>query len=373
MRFLREERARLDSALPGLDEQLADCGLMALEQQDNPGLALFRKAGGAGALVPEKHGGLGLSALAALSATRAIAARSPSLAVAATMHNFSVASLVALAERSEGFEWMLIDAIARDRLLVASAFAEGRTGQNILRPAMRAETEDGQWVVSGRKRPCSLSRSMDLLTASVNLAETGVELGIALIPATTPGISVRPFWNSLVLNGAESDEVTLDRVSVADELMVRPEPGLDELQTIGLVWFTLLISGCYLGAASALAERLLLRRRATAEVRSGICASLETAMFALERVASRVDDGACGADELAMALAARYTTQDLVTRTTSAAVEALGGMSFVESPEVAYLSATVHALAFHPPSRASLATAFDDYFDGAELRLEETL
>ena len=77
--------------------------------------------------------GGGATARQDLRCTRAIGARTPSLAVAATMHNFSVASLVALSQHSEGFEWMLLDAIARDRLLAASAFAEGLSGQGIWR------------------------------------------------------------------------------------------------------------------------------------------------------------------------------------------------------------------------------------------------
>ena len=103
----------------------------------------------------------------AVRVTRAVAARSPSLAVATTMHQFSVASLVALAESSEGLEWMLLDGVARDRLLLASGFAEGRTSQGIL--AAHDEGPLGRPDLAGqrRKQPCSLSRSMDLLTASV--------------------------------------------------------------------------------------------------------------------------------------------------------------------------------------------------------------
>jgi hypothetical protein len=37
------------------------------------------------------------------------------------------------------------------------------------------------------------------------------------------------------------------------------------------------------------------------------------------------------------------------------AAAAAGGMSFIESPETAYLLAATRALAFHPPSRAAAA------------------
>ena len=63
----------------------------------------------------------------------------------------------------------------------------------------------GRVVVSGRKKPCSLSRSMDLLTASVEGPAAGDEpaqLAIALIPRGTPGLRVEPFWGRFVLAGA---------------------------------------------------------------------------------------------------------------------------------------------------------------------------
>jgi hypothetical protein len=50
--------------------------------------------------------------------------------------------------------------------------------------------------LGGAKRPCSLSRSMDLLTASVLVPdESGQEqLVVALVPAGSPGLEVNPFW-----------------------------------------------------------------------------------------------------------------------------------------------------------------------------------
>ncbi|HSV68071.1 MAG TPA: acyl-CoA dehydrogenase family protein [Mycobacteriales bacterium] len=124
-------------------------------------------------------------------------------------------------------------------------------------------------VLSGRKKPCSLARSMDLLTASVSVPRAdgdGQQLAVALIPRATPGVEVRPFWNSFVLAGAESDEVVLTDVEVPPDLVVRTEAGpgdtLDSLQTTGFLWFELLMAASYLGMASALAERVLSAGRA---------------------------------------------------------------------------------------------------------------
>jgi hypothetical protein len=47
----------------------------------------------------------------------------------------------------------------------------------------------------------------------------------------------------------------------------------------------------------------------------------------------------------------------------------LGGMSFIESPEIAYLLGATRALAFHPPSRAAAAGPIARYLVGGPLTL----
>lgn len=375
-RFLWRERQTIDDLLPGLDECLADTPLPELESRESPGLEFFRKCGGPGLLVPAEHAGLGADPVRAVRVQRAIGARSPSLAVATTMHHFSIASLVETSERSQGFEWMLLEAVARDRLLVASGFAEGRTSQSILAPTIRARERDGRIVLNGSKRPCSLAWSMDLLTASVALPATngaGEQMAVALVPKGTPGLSVKPFWNSFVLAGAESDEVVLDEVEVPPDLVVRtdvtPERPLDELQTTGFLWFELLMSASYLGVASALVERVLAASRSEASLRAAVLVEVEGAMAALEGVARGMTADLRGEAAFAQALVCRYATQDAIGRAVGRCVEALGGMAYLGSDDVAYLAAAAAALALHPPSRARMAEPLCDYFSGRPLRV----
>ena len=80
---------------------------------------------------------MGASMTEAIHIQRAIGSRSPSLAVATTMHHFSVASLVELTATGNGFEWAMLEAIATNNWLLSSGFAEGKPGQHILRPRCR--------------------------------------------------------------------------------------------------------------------------------------------------------------------------------------------------------------------------------------------
>jgi alkylation response protein AidB-like acyl-CoA dehydrogenase len=375
MTLLERERADLERYLPGLDGLLAETSLTELEQPGSPGIKMFRDAGGPGLVVPTEYQGLGADALAAVRIQRALGSRSPSLAVATTMHHFSLSSLVLVAADG-GNEWLLLEAIASQRMLVASGFAEGRPDGRILAPTMTATVTDEGLRVSGVKRPCSLAWSMDLLTASVIVPGTdGAEdqLGVALIPSTDPGVSVTPFWSSFVLAGAESDQVTVDNVMVPTDLVVLTGPvdgaQLDEIQTTGFVWFELLMMGTYLGAATALVERAIAIDRVSDSEKLRLVTGVEAAMAAVENIARQVVGDQRDQRLLADALLVRYAVQDAIAAVVPQAVELLGGLNFMTSDDVGYLAAAVNGLGFHPPARAKMAAPLIKYLSGSSLQI----
>ena len=376
MRLLEKERATLTTYMPGLDEFLAGVSLADLEKPGSKGVAAFRDHGGVPLLVPTEHTGRGASALDAVRVQRAIGARSPSLAVATTMHHFSVASLVALSDISGGAEWLLLEAIAENNLLLASGFAEGRTDGGILHPTMSATVTDEGVRVTGVKRPCSLARSMDLLTASVRVPRLdgdGTQLAVALIPAASDGIAVTPFWSSFALAGAESDQVSITHVLVPAELLVRTELQdgelLDDVQTAGFLWFELLMMGSYLGAASALVERVLDNDRVPEAERARLVIDLEGAWAAVENIARQIPDRQRDRGLLAESLLVRYAVQGAIARVVPLAVELLGGLNFISSDDAGYLAAAVNGLGFHPPSRTKMAGPLLGYLAGAPLEI----
>lgn len=376
IRTLEESRAACESYLPGLLDRLAELPLQQRETPCGPAIDHFRAAGGPGLLIPKEYAGLAATPLDAVRIVRAIGSYAPSLAVATTMHHFSVATLFTLADsvKNSGMEWALLEGIASQNLLVSSAFAEGRTAAGILAPTMVATRGQGGYIVNGSKKPCSLSRSMNLLSASVAITGEGAdpELAFILIPAETYGISIHPFWASDILAGAESDEVRLDNVVVDERLVMRTELGsqgeLDQLQTVGFVWFEMLISASYLGMASALVEKVFRAGKVGAGDRTSIAIRLETAANLLEGVARLLDEDVDN-NVLARALMSRYAAQDAINDAVRASVEALGGMAYIGSPEVAYFASASGCLAFHPPSRSASTVPLDAYFTGAALTI----
>jgi alkylation response protein AidB-like acyl-CoA dehydrogenase len=371
--YLKQERATLERLLPGLDAALRAIPLMEMERPGNPAIPVYRRLGGPGLLIPVEFGGRGADPLQAVRAQRAIACRSPSLAVATTMHHFTLATLMEIDPDDPGLEGELLESVARNNLYVASGFAEGRTGASIQTSALDVRRGPGGLLVNGSKKPCSLSRSMDLFTLSTPAPEgMDADLAAAIIPADTPGIERRPFWGSPILAGAESDEVVLRDLLVPEaELIPLGGPGrLDAVQGRGTLWFELLITASYLGIASALVERVLLSDRGGAAERVSLAAEVEGAMAAVEGVARAMLAGERGNDELARMLLVRYAVQAALGRATSLAVELLGGMAFIGSPDVAYLLAAARPLALHPPGRLAAGKPLDAYLAGSPLVLD---
>jgi alkylation response protein AidB-like acyl-CoA dehydrogenase len=374
---LAKERETLERLLPGLDQRLRSAPLLEREEPGNGSLDAFRQTGGPGLVIPTQHGGRGATMLEAVRVQRAIGSLSPSLAIATTMHHFSVASLMEVGPRASGLEWVLLESIATSGSLLASGFAEGRPGQGILSPTMEATPCDGGFVITGSKKPCSLSQSMDLLTASVAVPSRdgeGTELAVALLPAADERIERRPFWSTPILAGAESDEVIVRGVEVPETLIVRTDarPGdpLDELQVAGFLWFELLMTASYLGVASALVERVLDGRRGNASERVAPAIALEAAMAAVEGVARAMEVEKHDERALTMALFVRYAAQDAIARASATALELLGGMAFIGSAEASYLASAGAALAFHPPARSRLGDTLAEVLDGGPLNVD---
>ncbi|MFD3651830.1 acyl-CoA dehydrogenase [Streptomyces sp. NPDC058620] len=376
MKFLHHDLAACERLLPGLAGRLGDVPFDELESAESPALALFKQYGGPNLLIPGEYDGIGASALDAVRVVRALGSLAPSLAVATAMHHFSVGMLYSLSPLygdDSKLRKTVLDVMAEKRSLLASGFAEGRSGRGILSPAVQARETSGGYLVSGSKKPCSLSRSMDLLTASVGVSgrDGSPEMALLVLPADTPGISIHPFWSTFPLVAAESHEVRLEDVFVTDEDLLRAPPSaaekLDELNETGVIWFQMIIAAAYTGVASSLVARALEERRGTAGERAQLCLLVETAASLVEGLARRIMDGDLGNDCAAASLFTRYSVQDLLTRVVGMAVETLGGMAYIRSPEIAYLASAAQALVFHPPSRSSMSEAIDAYYAGKPL------
>ena len=70
---------------------------------------------------------------------------------------------------------------------------------------------------------------------------------------------------------------------------------------------------------------------------------------------------------LGLSAQAYMETERTIERVVMSAAASLGGMSFIESPEIADLLGATRALAFHPPSCSAAAGAIARYLAGGPL------
>lgn len=372
MNFLAPQRALLERFFPGLDATLAAIPLQELESRQNPSIALMREAKGPALIIPKKYGGLGATAVEGMRILRAIGSRAPSLGIVSTMHNFSVSTLVEWAIFGEEYGAALLAGLAENSMYVASGFAEGRTGSRPLDMTMKARrAPGGGWLVSGRKKPCTLTYSMDFLSCGlVAETETGeFRRAVGLVPADSEGIERKPFWNTNILAGAESDEVVLHDVHVPDDFVfvVDGADVLDPVEVTGYIWFQAALGATYLGIASGLVERLLKSKKGTPEERGMMVAQVESQAAAVDGIAYALDAREDRSQLLSRAISTRFGAQMAIENIAMRCTELLGGMAFIGSTDVTYLMSACRAMAFHPPGRLPSMAALDEYARGGVL------
>ena len=358
----------LEHYLPDAANELARHPLDVLEARGNPGIGIFKAAGGAGMLVPAEYGGGGATAREAVQIQYALGTLAPSTAVALTMHQFTVATLVEMMRETGGLEALVLESIATQNLLVSSAFAEGKPGGNVLDPTMTLEADGPNYRMNGVKKPCSLTTSMDMITASVKMPDPSDQFAVALLGASDDGVRTERYWNSPVLGGAETEALVFDNVTITDAALsyVAPSSELDRVQVRGYVWFQLCIAAAYVGIAGGLVQALPEERSDAASLVT-MAAELGAALAMLDSIGARLDSGEGEPDLLADSLTVRYSVERAIQRGTDLTVELLGVERLSQQPELGLLLSASRALSYHPPSRRRTQDGLADWLRGGRL------
>ncbi len=359
--YLHDERNTAFELMPRMVDFLEAASLLDLERGKPKRLAdMFRSVGLPGLAVAKELGGAGISALKLAQLHTWVGAHSPSLALMMTMHHHTVAGMMAAARFFPDIQGLL-GLVARDNLLVASGFSEGRAHAPILESTMAVEKIAGGYLVNGSKKPCTMTHNFDVITFGVNYldpeGETHVGIGVGF--AGDASIERTPFWSVPHLLAADSHEVTFNNLMVPDAMMcfsAAVDDQLDDAQQgtgnhLLAIWFQLLASASYLGMASALASRALSANKGSLDDRAALLIDLQGATMALRGLAGSIDENRFLRSDLARAQATRFSIQAAVNRISTRAFEILGGMAFMSSEEVAYLLVATRLFAFHPTSK----------------------
>jgi len=373
MKFLAREKTVLQRYSPKLEDNLQQLGLLSLEGENSQCMKIFKQHGAVRLLLPSQYGGNNASALDALFYQLSLGSLAPSLAIATTMHQYKVATLVEMARNRDLST--LLDRVCSQNMLIASGGSEGNTGGNLFYPTMTATDTETGLLINGTKRPCCMTWSMDILSVLLvtdkNSKYEG-ELVNVIIDASDPSIHRSKFWNNRFLSAAESDAITLVNTEVSDENVFRvgTPNNSKEFATSAFLWFELLATGSYLGMAARLIEILIEEKKASAADITSLDMMYSSQLAALEYVANRMDAGEnVSEDLLARILKIRYATQDAIATISTRAMETLGGLGFVKSDEISMLVMSCRGLMFHPPGRKTMQKNLLHYMETGELTL----
>lgn len=378
--MLIEEQEVAARTVPRLAKALSSSGLMELEQSGAAALSsLFREDGEPGFLVPREFGGRGGSLVELAHVLRLVGARCPSLAVMMTMHHHSVAGFVYRGLSMRSSETFL-RRVAGSRALVASAFAEGRPGTDILDSTVRCTRLDGAdgFRIAGAKKPCCMAHHADFAVVGVAVeaeAETKSR-GIALIDTASEGVSRAKFWPSDILASADNHALLFDGVTVSDDCVLGPREGgraaAKERMAVAYgeialsCLFQMMVSASYIGAASRLCELVVKRRGGTPAQRLEILSQLETAAMAVYRLAQTLERGDFSSLLLAQCVLVSHNAAAQIERAVTASSKALGGGGYLANREAQYLVLATRCIDFHPPSR----TVAEQIVDGCYTDLD---
>jgi alkylation response protein AidB-like acyl-CoA dehydrogenase len=348
------------------------------------GIAALQRAGYFGAPVPESLGGLGVSSVHdAVIASSRLARGDASLAIGVNMHlvialnllrRWQMARAGGHARRERAFADSL-RAIGSGRVVMAAAMSE--PGQELTRPATRAERTAAGWRIDGHKIFCTMSPAATVLVTSVGFRgdDGGERYGYVEIPVTAPGVTVHDDWDALGMRASGSHSVTFAQV----ELPARALRGGFPAGEVAPYLERNLASGLFHAAASlgiaeaafastARSERIGDDARARLLIAESAI-DLASARAVLARAAELIDEHHAanpvdvGADDEIVALfaegqAAKAHVNDAATRVVDRALALSGGAGYLNGSPLARAYRDVRAGAFMHPLGANRAYGF---------------
>ena len=243
--------------LPRLTATLAPMGAAHDRDASFPfdAIAVLRDSGLLGLTVPRVLGGADASLAGSVAVVGAVAEACPATALVFAMH------LIHQRVVAHGVDWPVglreqvgRDAVERGALINALRVEPGlgspsRGGL----PETVARQVPGGWALTGRKIYSTGAPGLSWFLVYARTDEAEPRVGLILVPADLPGITIVETWDHLGLRASGSHDVVFDQVFLADENLVdmRPPAGWGRPDAEHAVWNTMLVSALYTGVATA--------------------------------------------------------------------------------------------------------------------------
>ena len=120
-------------------------------------------------------------------------------------------------------------------------------------PETTASKAPGGWKLTGRKIYSTGSPGLTWFMVWARTDEAAPRVGMILVPARAPGVTIEPTWDHLGLRASGSHDVVFDGVFVPDDNLadMRPPRAWGRPEPEHTVWNNMLIAALYTGVAMA--------------------------------------------------------------------------------------------------------------------------
>ncbi|TXS95971.1 acyl-CoA dehydrogenase [Parahaliea maris] len=305
------------------------------------------------ALIPEAHGGGGMSYADVAELLRKVAGYHPSTALSLSMHQHVVAANVYKDLHGQGGGPMLQKVAANELRLVSTGAGDWLASNGEM------EAVEGGYLYTATKHFASGSPAANLLVTSgpYEHSEEGWQVLHFPLPLNAEGVTVLDNWAPMGMRGSGSNSVKIEKVFIPEASIVarRPRGDFHAMYCVVLPVALPLIMSVYLGVAEQAAARARARCAASNDpVTPYIVGEMETALTTARVM---VDDMVRMADGYTFA-ANTDTVNEMVKRKTVAAeackvvcakaVEACGVPGFMRANGIESLLRDVMASHFHP-------------------------
>ncbi|MDL9935259.1 acyl-CoA dehydrogenase family protein [Gordonia sp. ABSL1-1] len=209
-RFVRSHVVPRELEIMAADEIPADLRTQAAD------MGLF------GYAIPQEWGGIGLDLMQDVEIAMELGYTSLSLrSMFGTNNGIAGQVLVGYGTREQKARWL--PPIATGEVVASFALTEPGAGSNPAGLATTATATDDGWIINGGKRFITNATDAQLFVTFARTdpaPETGTGIGVFLVPADTPGLTVGVKDAKMGQEGSRTADVTFDGVRVGPEALV---------------------------------------------------------------------------------------------------------------------------------------------------------
>lgn len=180
-------------------------------------LEALKRAGLFGLVLPERHGGMGLSATGYARVLQEIAHHDASVAVTVGVHSsIGVRGLLLYGTEAQKARWL--PRLATGEVVAAFCLTEPEAGSDAASIRTTAVRDGDGWVLSGRKGWVSNGAIAGLFTVFARTAHEGKgQLSAFLVPRDAPGLTVGPPEEKMGIRACSATRLDLAGVRVPDD------------------------------------------------------------------------------------------------------------------------------------------------------------